>query len=127
MTTFDAGSGEVCQIRRVRTNTPLQALVTLNDPAFVEAAGALAGRMMEADGELADRINRGLRLTLIRHPRPEETSTLVELYESLIAQYRNDRESASKLSKAAGLEGGDAAMIAVANVLLNLDETLTKP
>ena len=45
MTTFDGGSGEVCQIRRIRTNTPLQALVTLNDPVYLEAAGALAKRM----------------------------------------------------------------------------------
>ena len=127
MTTFDAGSGEVCQIRRVRTNTPLQALVTLNDPAFVEAAGSLAGRMANAKGGLTEKINRGFRLVLIRHPRSKETTTLLGLYTSLIAQYENDKESASKLVKAAGGEDGDAAMIAVANVLLNLDETLTKP
>lgn len=127
MITFDAGSGEVCQIRRVRTNTPLQALVMLNDPAFIEAAGSLAGRMAKVEGGLAEKLNRGFRLTLTRNPRAEETSTLVGLYESLIAQYENDKESASKLSKVAGLEDGDAAMIAVANVLLNLDETLTKP
>lgn len=127
MITFDAGSGEVCQIRRVRTNTPLQALVMLNDPAYVEAAGALAGRMAESGGDLAEELNRGFRLTLVRHPRPEEVSTLVGLYLSLSAQYENDKESASNLCKAAGFDDGDAAMIAVANVLLNLDETLTKP
>ena len=66
MITFDAGSGEVCQIRRVRTNTPLQALVTLNDTAFLEAAGALAARMEDVEGTLEQRIAHGFRLVLIR-------------------------------------------------------------
>jgi len=127
MTTFDAGSGEVCQIRRVRTNTPLQALVTLNDPAFVEAAGALSRRMAQAEGELSDRINYGFRLVLTRLPEEAETKRLVALYELLQSDFDSDREAADSLVKAAGLKNGDAAIIAVANVLLNLDETLMKP
>lgn len=127
MMTFDAGSGEVCQIRRVRTNTPLQALVTLNDPAFVEAAGALSQRMDEVDGPMAEKIRRGFRLTLIRPPIENETSLLVGLYESLATDFANDQEAATRLVEAAKLEAGDAALISVANVLLNLDETLTKP
>ncbi|MDA0810536.1 MAG: PSD1 and planctomycete cytochrome C domain-containing protein [Planctomycetota bacterium] len=127
MTTFDAGSGEVCQIRRVRTNTPLQALVTLNDPAFVEAAGALAQRMDEVDGTVAAKIQRGFRLTLTRPPTENEVSRLVELYEALSSDFVSNPEAATQLVKAAGLESGDAALISVANVLLNLDETLMKP
>lgn len=119
MLTFDAGSGEVCQIRRVRTNTPLQALVTLNDPAFFEAAGALAKRMKDLD--------HGFRLTLIRPPTAEESKRLAQLFDDLTEIFDRDPEAAAELLKAAGLETGDAAMVAVANVLLNLDETLTKP
>lgn len=127
MITFDAGSGEVCQIRRVRTNTPLQALVTLNDPAFVEAAGALSQRMDEVDGPLAEKMRRGFRLTLIRPPIENETSLLVGLYEALATDFAKDQEAATRLVEAAKLKAGDAALISVANVLLNLDETLMKP
>ncbi len=66
MITFDGGSGEVCQIRRLRTNTPLQALVTLNDPVFLEAAAGLARRMVAEPGDASARARRGLRLALIR-------------------------------------------------------------
>ena len=119
MTTFDAGSGEVCQIRRVRTNTPLQALVTLNDPAFVEAAGALSRRMND--------LTHGFRLVLIRPPEERELKRLQELQAELETHFRNDPGAAKDLVEAAGLEEGDAARIAIANVLLNLDETLMKP
>ena len=119
MTTFDAGSGEVCQIRRVRTNTPLQALVTLNDTVFVETAGALAQRMTD--------LSHGFRLVLIRPPSDKELARLVELHATLKKHYESDPDAAKELLTAAGLKDGDAAMVAVANVLLNLDETLTKP
>ena len=127
MITFDAGSGEVCQIRRVWTNTPLQALVTLNDPAYVEAAGALAKRMNDVRGPTSEKIRRGFRLALVRPPSAAEASRLLEVYEALSASFENDSGAAEKLVNAANLEKGDAAMIAVANVLLNLDETLMKP
>ncbi len=119
MTTFDAGSGEVCQIRRVRTNTPLQALVTLNDVAFVEAAGALSQRMTD--------IAHGFRLVLIRPPSAKELARLEELHSSMKEHYASDSVAAKELLTVAGLKEGDAAMVAVANVLLNLDETLSKP
>ena len=125
MLTFDAGSGEVCQIRRVRTNTPLQALVILNDPAHVEAAGALARRMHETKGDIADQLVRGFRLAVIRPPDDVERSLLIELYEDL--SRRQSKESAEELAAAADWKGGDAALISVANVLLNLDEILMKP
>jgi hypothetical protein len=123
MITFDSGSGEVCQIRRVRTNTPLQALVTLNDTAFVEAAGALALRMEESAESTHDRIANGFRYVLIRHPEPVELDRLVALYDSL----KGDLSDGNALLQSAGLTRGDPRLIAVANVLLNLDETLTKP
>ena len=123
MITFDSGSGEVCQVRRVRTNTPLQALVTLNDTAFVEAAGALASRMAESADTTRDQIARGFRMVLIRRPEPAELDRLVALYDAL----NDDLAEGNALLKSAGLTKGDPRLVAVANVLLNLDETLMKP
>ncbi len=125
MITFDAGTGEVCQIRRVRTNTPLQALVTLNDPAFVEAAGALSQRMSSARTDVAGQIRHGFRLVLTRPPDQTEAGRLVMLYKTMKSGF--DEATAARLVKAAGLKQGDAALVAVANVLLNLDETLMRP
>ena len=127
MTTFDSGSGEICLVRRIRTNTPLQALVTLNDPAFLEAAGALAKQMSEHEGGLDQQIARGFRLCLTRVPSARELSRLTALHQSLRDDYESDPEAAKQLLASAGLKEGDAAMIGVANVLLNLDESLIKP
>lgn len=123
MITFDSGSGEVCQIRRVRTNTPLQALVTMNDTAFVEAAGALASRMEKSADTTRDQIANGFRMVLIRPAESVELDRLVALYDSL----ENELPDGDALLKSAGLTTGDARLVAVANVLLNLDETLMKP
>ena len=123
MTTFDSGSGEVCLIRRVRTNTPLQALVTLNDTAFVEAAGALAVRMENSADTLRQQIANGFRYVLVRHAEPAELDRLTALYESL----KDDLADGKSLLKSAGLASGDPRLVAVANVLLNLDESLIKP
>ncbi|MDX1564403.1 MAG: PSD1 and planctomycete cytochrome C domain-containing protein, partial [Phycisphaeraceae bacterium] len=80
MLTFDAGSREVCVIRRVRTNTPLQALVTLNDPVFVEAAGALALRMASTGADEAAKAEHGFRRAAVRPPRKKEIEALVMLH-----------------------------------------------
>jgi hypothetical protein len=122
MTAFDAGSGEICQIRRIRTNTPLQSLVTLNDPAYLEAAGALAAHMTTAGSSLSEQITHGFRRVLIRKPRATEILRLTKLYHSLKDElYRED------FLASAGLKIGDPALVAVASVILNLDETLMKP
>ena len=121
MTTFDAGSGEVCQVRRVRTNTPLQALVTLNDTAFLEAAGALSQRMAAAGNSLESQIRRGFRLVLIRPAEPFEVERLSTLYQQVKPQLDD------QLLASAGLEEGDVGLVALASVLLNLDETLMMP
>ena len=127
MLTFDAGTGEVCQIRRVRTNTPLQALVTLNDPAFFEAAGSLANEMSEVSGGIPEKVGHGFRRVLIRPPSDDEVSRLVALYETIQKDFSDDEAASEQLLKSAGLENGDPSLVAVANVLLNLDETLMKP
>lgn len=127
MLTFDAGSGEVCQIRRIRTNTPLQALVTLNDTVFLEAAGALATHMQDAADTPREQIAKGFSRVLIRPAREMELDRLLMVYAQFNDLYKEQPEQAKRFLKSAGLDDGDPRLLAVANVLLNLDETLTKP
>ena len=130
---FDAPSREVLCSRRPRTNTPLQALTTLNDPQFVEAAGALAGRMMREGGsEIRSRLSRGVRLTLGRAAEATELDRLEVLYRSSLERFGTNAADAGALLKSAmvtpreGESGELAAMVVVANVLLNLDEAITR-
>lgn len=135
MTTFDAPSREFCISRRIRTNTPLQALVTLNDPVYVEAAQALARRaMVEAADDKPDSIaRRAFRLALTRPPRPDELARLIALYETEREHFTLNLEEARAAATdpigelPASLDPVDAAAWSiVASVILNLDETLTK-
>jgi hypothetical protein len=130
---FDAPSREFCVVRRPRTNTPLAALALLNDPVYVEAAQALARRMMsEGGGETASRASRGFRLVLSRAPEGAEIERLVKLYEGEVQHYRQDSKAAEAMAgkrdeKAKALDVTQlAAWTVVANVLLNLDEAVTK-
>ena len=141
MATFDAPSREVCTIRRPRTNTPLQALVTLNDPVYVEAAQALARRMIREGGSTAaERATRGFRLVIARHPTPPEVDRLVRLHDEAEAEYRDDEAAARRLATdplgdppaELGIDNPEkladlAAWTVVANVILNLDETFMCP
>lgn len=132
--TFDAPNREVCTIRRGRSNTPLQAFVTLNDPVFVEAAQGLARRLVNEGGdEAAGRIRYAYRLCLSREPDAEELQTLVDLYERASAHYRGDTAAAVRLAAEplgpppAGTDMPTlAAWTVVANVVLNLDEFLMR-
>jgi mono/diheme cytochrome c family protein len=128
--TFDATSREFCTVRRSRTDTPLQALTTLNDPAFFEAARGLAHRMMTEGGLApADRVVYGLRLCMARKSSPAERNRLVALYRQERSRYQQDA-SAARAMAGEPTVGPDlaerAAWTVVANVMLNLDETLTK-
>ena len=126
--TFDATSREVCTVRRVRTNTPLQALTLLNDPASFEAARALANRMIAAGGTAADRAALGVKLVLSRAARPAELERLLALYQAERARYGSHIDDAARVTGKAGGAGPEdlAAWTMVANVLLNLDEAVTK-
>jgi hypothetical protein len=133
-TTFDATSRELCTVRRVRTNTPLQALATLNDEGFFEMARALATRLRaEArPGTLEGRLTLGFRLVASRLPTPTELARLRTFHEQARARYTAaPAEAAEALALPAGSSvSADqidlAAWTMVANVLLNLDETVTK-
>jgi hypothetical protein len=132
--TFDAPNREVCTFVRQRTQTPLQSLVLMNDPAFVECARGLAQRVMkEEPDDLDRRLQRAFRLTLGRVPADDELATLKRTYEQQLASFQQDAKAAEDLLKVGESKVPEsldrvklAAMTAVANVLLNLNETITK-
>ena len=136
MDVFNAPSREVCTVRRERTNTPLQALVTLNDPQFVEAARHLAQLALHAEGVSADEsvgLDLMARRLLARPFRPEELAIVRASLAGLLAHYRAHADEAPKLlafgeSKAdPGLDPPTlAAWTMLANELMNLDENLNK-
>jgi hypothetical protein len=134
MVTFDASPRETACVREPRTNTPLQALTLLNEVTFVEAARRLAQRAMVEGGDgPAARLERLFRLVLARGPRPEERDILLQGLAHHLDAYRADRKAAADLL-AAGESPRDAALdpaelaayTAVASIVLNLDETVTK-
>ena len=134
MATFDAPSRESCTFRRLPTNTPLQAYVTLNDPVFVEASQALGRRLIKDGGATVEaRIRFGLELVLARPAGKEQVAALAKLYETELAHYRGAEKEAAKLAteplgalpkEVNAAEA--AAWTVIANVLLNLDGALTK-
>src|SRR5262249_17601004 len=132
--TFDAPSREACTVRRSRTNTPLQALVLLNDKQYVEAARKLAERMMlEGSASPAERAAFGFRLATSRKPSASELTVLLKVYESELAEVQADADAAARLladgdaKRNEALDVNDlAAWTMVANLILNLDETVTK-
>lgn len=133
MATFDAPNRETCTLRRNATNTPLQSLVTLNDPAFIEAAQALARLALQHGGSADERIAYMLKRCLLRAARPDETKSLVRLYNDSHTQFAGQPAAAKEMATVplgrlpAGIDVADAAsMTVVANVLLNLDETFLK-
>ncbi|MFO0912737.1 MAG: PSD1 and planctomycete cytochrome C domain-containing protein [Pirellulales bacterium] len=134
MITFDAPSREFCTIRRIRTNTPLQALVTLNDPVYIEAAQALARRTLAQPGTPAERAAQLHRWVLTRPATETEISELVALFDDSQQHFAAHLEAATALATnplgplPADMSAAEAASwTVVANVVLNLDETLSRP
>jgi hypothetical protein len=131
--TFDATSREFCTVRRVRTNTPLQALTTLNDEAFFEAAQALAARVLRETPHAAgpaERAAYAFRLTLTRTPTASEIERLASSYQKQADRFRTQPEAAARVIQGYAVGGietaAQAAWTLVANALLNVDEALTK-
>jgi hypothetical protein len=116
--TFDAAAREVCTVRRVRTNTPLQALVMMNDPVYFEAAEHLAQRMARQGGKsLRDQISKGYELAIGHRITANKLAVLEKLY----AQALNEDAKSKKI-----VDPKQSALTLVANAILNLDEFLCK-
>jgi hypothetical protein len=132
--TFDAPNRETCVVRRDRSNTPLQAFVTLNDPVFVETSQALARRLLKEGGATDDtRLRFAFSLCLSREPDANELATLKTLLAKSSAQYKADAALALKMATdplGPADKGADlptlAAWTAVSSVIMNLDEFLMR-
>jgi hypothetical protein len=134
MVVFDAPSRETCTFRRLPTNTPLQAYVTLNDPVFMEAAQGLGRRLVREGGHSAEeRLRYGLRLVLARSPDASQVAELSRFFYETLQHYQREEAQALQLATNPlgplpdGLGAAEAAAwTAVANILLNLDGVLTR-
>ncbi|MEZ5328514.1 MAG: DUF1553 domain-containing protein [Verrucomicrobiales bacterium] len=134
MTIFDAPSREKCVVVRDRTNTPLQALVTLNDVQFIEAARVLAERLVKSESnEFSDRVIQAFRLAVSRPPSVEEVDTCHRVFEKQLASFKANPEAAEKYLTAGEAPRDPAidsahlaAWTVLVNMILNLDEFLTR-
>jgi hypothetical protein len=131
---FDAPGREECTVERLPSNTPLQALVLLNEPGFVEAARVFAEHILKADvGTFEQRMQWAYRRALTREPRPEEQQALAQLYQAQLTRFRAD-PTAARQSLALGASPVPpdlapaelAAWTSLARALLNLHETITR-
>ncbi|HWE96814.1 MAG TPA: DUF1553 domain-containing protein [Tepidisphaeraceae bacterium] len=132
-TALDAPGRDTCVVRRARTNTPLQALVLMNDPTYVEAARKLAERMTAGGPNFEAGLSVGFELLLAREPTAAERAILAPIHQEALARFRADRAAATKLLSVGEsprdrkLDEADlAAWATVAGILLDMDETITK-
>jgi hypothetical protein len=129
--TFDISTRDVCSLRRIPTDTPLQSFMTLNDEAFVEAAQFLAARMNE-ESTVEQQIADGLQRALLRPADRQQVAVLMGLLQETRSDYQNDIPAAKKMAGSPGMDKSDeevaqlAALTVVANVILNMDSFLTK-
>jgi len=131
---LDAPDREVCIVRRSTTNTPLQALTLLNDPIFVEAARKLAERVMTEGGKSPDaRLTLAFRLATGHSPNERELNILRDALGKMLAAFQKDDAGARRLIQVGAAKSDSsipaaelAAWTAVANIILNMDETITK-
>jgi hypothetical protein len=120
--TFDAPSRDLCSARRITSNTPLQALVTLNDPAHIEAAQGFAKRMQGHSPDLQAQLAFGIELCTQQSASPGMIAELAKLHADATADYQKNPAEAAKLADSPSA----AALVLTANTLLNLDSALTR-
>lgn len=133
LATFDSPNRETCTLRRNRTNTPLQALVTMNDEVYVEAAQAFARRILQSADAPAEQFQFAIRTALCRDAAADEMQQLQQLYQDSLQEFADSPEAAMQLATMPlgalpeGMQSESAAaMTVVASVILNLDEMLMK-
>jgi Protein of unknown function (DUF1553)/Protein of unknown function (DUF1549)/Planctomycete cytochrome C len=120
--TFDAPGRDLCSARRIVSNTPLQALVTMNDPAHIEAAQGFARRMAARSGALAEQLTYGILLATQQAATSAMLEELAALHAACVTDYQADPAASSKLAETPEA----AALVVVANTILNLDSALTR-
>jgi len=127
MMSFDGVTREVCSARRIRTNTPLQALTTLNDSAYIDIARHLAKRMEKTGGQdVAKKISTGFELATGQEISAKSLAALEGLYQKALTGYQQNPRKAVEMAGEKGASPDQASMAVVANAILNLDEVITK-
>jgi hypothetical protein len=133
MLTFDAPSRDVCMPRRIRTNTPLQALAMLNDPVSIEAAAGLARISLQHSDDMTLAISHAFQRATCRPPTEDELHQLVHLSQQQLEVFQSDPEAARLFLESGNWKIDDvqlhseaATLMIIANVLLNLDEVLVR-
>ena len=129
MIAFDGAQRNICNARRIRTNTPLQALVTLNDSAYLDMARHFAYRMeAEAGKNLEQQIAKGYEWMLFKTISPEKLNTFVKLYKQAYQQFEKDPERTCEMIGAMNEHNNPstAALVVVANAMMNMDEVIMK-
>ncbi len=128
MVIFDAAARDVCEARRIQTNTPLHALVALNDPVYVEAASHLARRMWDQGSDLDGRLEAGYQMTMGVPISDDQKSVFTDLFEEAQSSFAaGDSNAKELLAYLPGEEERElAAMVVIANAMLNMDEFITK-
>jgi hypothetical protein len=133
MLIFDASNRDQCQVRRMRTNTPLQALVMLNDPQVLEASRVLAEGLMQEPISLEEKIGEAFRRIICRKPGPEEMELLIEYYEEEQTIYQEQPEAAATFVKVGEYPTADiddqpalAALMQVIHTIYNMEEAIIK-
>jgi hypothetical protein len=133
MAIFDASNRDQCEVKRLTTNTPLQALVMMNDPTVLEASRVLAQKLESEKSSTEDKITKAFRVIVCRRPSAKELSILKKYYDEQVGLFR-----LNKLNARATLKAGEyplnekpdrnvsAAMMKVVSAIYNLDETITK-
>lgn len=126
MMMFDGSSREVCVSRRIRTNTPLQALVTLNDSSFVVASRYFAKRMTDKGKSPREEISEGYKMLVFRPMSEQKLDVFERLYNEALKEFEEDKSASGKFTATKDHSPKLAAMTVVANAMLNLDEIITK-
>jgi hypothetical protein len=123
---FDGSSREVCQVKRINTNTPLQALVTLNDPVYLETALHLAKKMQKFSQNSEAQIKKAYSEATLKNISTEKLKILLNLYQKALIQYKRDPSAIKKLKLGNEVNAELAALTIISNAILNLDELITK-
>jgi len=126
MMNFDGVAREVCTARRIRTNTPLQALTTLNDSTYIDLARNFAYKMKEKAADVKQQISNGYKMATYKNIDDKSLNALMKLYTTAYAQFKADSSNSKKLIAAKNDNAETAALTVVANAMLNLDELITK-
>jgi len=132
MMIFDASNRDQCEVRRLRTNTPLQALIMMNDPTVLEASLALSDKLLQSGDSPEAAVSNGFKRIICRQPEKKETDILIEYWKEKLVYFSANPKAADKILKVGEYKPTTkskpelAAMMQVMQVIYNMEEAITK-